>query len=342
MLIYTIFLIRNLLYLAICIQIVFPLILVQTIWVRLITSNHPIKTFKAHFGAQLTKSVTTYFPFSFVRFAESLKRPWGFDPKLIKDEDGFGYWIGSRKEKASKTIVYIHGGGFTIGYSTFQIEALAYLCKRLHNVNILSIDYPLAPEHPFPAALDYLTNVYRTLAKRGVSNIILMGDSGGGTLALTTLFNLVEIESRSIPIAVIGISPGVDIKVGKELRLSNDDHDLISGPFIHSCLSNYLQNNSSNNHLISPVSASDYFLKKVFSIGKRRKTPVKLLITLGGLEIIRDSIRDFAHRLKSLGVRELELVENPDMLHIYPLMPLLFGEDAYEGLDRIISFVNGL
>ena len=101
-----------------------------------------------------------------------------------------GEWINA-PETNSGVILYLHGGAYSLGSINIHREFVSRLA-RFTRTRCLAINYRLAPEHPFPAALDDATSTYRWLLKQGVdpSQIIIAGDSAGGNLTLATLLAL--------------------------------------------------------------------------------------------------------------------------------------------------------
>jgi acetyl esterase/lipase len=111
---------------------------------------------------------------------------------------------------ARGTILYLHGGSWVVGAPETAMALTAHLVLRT-GVTALSLDYRLAPEHPFPAAIDDVTAAYRALLDDGTdpATVVLAGDSAGGGLAITGLL-AARREGLPMPAAVITFSPSLD------------------------------------------------------------------------------------------------------------------------------------
>src|SRR5882757_793775 len=137
----------------------------------------------------------------------------------IRSEGPAGETIVPRGATPSRALLYFHGGGFFFG----SLQSHRHLVSRLAvaaGVTAVSIDYRLAPEHPFPAALDDAVAAYRWLLTQGSrpEDIALGGDSAGGGLALATLIYLRD-RGETLPAAAICISPSTDLaKEGASMR----------------------------------------------------------------------------------------------------------------------------
>src|SRR5215813_14038889 len=94
-------------------------------------------------------------------------------------------WVTVPESEPTRVILYFHGGGYSIGSAETHRDLVARLC-RAAGARALSVDYRLAPEHRFPAAVDDAVATYRWLLDQGVSSgaIVIVGDSAGGGLAL--------------------------------------------------------------------------------------------------------------------------------------------------------------
>ncbi|MGZ3525966.1 MAG: alpha/beta hydrolase, partial [Thermodesulfobacteriota bacterium] len=97
-----------------------------------------------------------------------------------------------------RVMLYLHGGGWVLG-SVYGYRPLTVALGKVTKMRVLSVNYRLAPEHPYPAALQDCTKAYQWLLRQGFqpSNIIIAGDSAGGNLTLTTILNL---RDKGIPL----------------------------------------------------------------------------------------------------------------------------------------------
>jgi acetyl esterase/lipase len=124
-------------------------------------------------------------------------------------------------------VLYFHGGGYVSG-SIKTHRALVGRIAKASKTKCLSVDYRLAPEHPFPAAVDDAVEVYHWLIKQGFapSKIVLAGDSAGGGLTISTLLRLRD-ENAPKPAAGICLSPWLDLEVTGESATHLADKDLM-------------------------------------------------------------------------------------------------------------------
>lgn len=128
-------------------------------------------------------------------------------------------WVEQSRKPASRVILYLHGGAYVVGAPRVYRELNARLALGAQ-ARVLAVDYRLAPEHPFPAALEDAVAVYRALLERGTaaSDIVIAGDSAGGGLSLACALRLRELE-LPLPAALLLFSPWTDLALsGDSLR----------------------------------------------------------------------------------------------------------------------------
>src|SRR6266542_6266813 len=119
--------------------------------------------------------------------------------------------VTARASQRDRHVLYLHGGGFVTGSSSLY-RHLTWRLAAAARARLLSVDYRLAPEHPFPAALEDAVAAYRWLLADGADarQIAVMGDSAGGALAFAMLLKLRD-EGLPLPAAAVGLSPWVDL-----------------------------------------------------------------------------------------------------------------------------------
>lgn len=119
-------------------------------------------------------------------------------------------WVEAEAGSAKRVVIYLHGGAYLIGSPDSHRAITTHLAREAEAV-VVAIDYRLAPEHPYPAALDDVLAVYAELLKEyGAGQIALVGDSAGGNLALISAIALRD-RGVSVPAAMALISPWVDM-----------------------------------------------------------------------------------------------------------------------------------
>src|SRR5438105_3214737 len=121
-------------------------------------------------------------------------------------------WVSVPNSDPSVVLYYLHGGGYVVGSLNTHRDLVSRLC-RAAGCRALNIDYRLAPEHPFPAAVEDAVAGYRWLLAQGVEpeRVIIAGDSAGGGLTVATLIALRDAGER-LPAAAVCISPWTDLE----------------------------------------------------------------------------------------------------------------------------------
>jgi acetyl esterase/lipase len=207
--------------------------------------------------------------------------------------------------EASKERIFFHlwGGGYIMG-SLLTRRWEPYLYSKTMNKHVLNVGYRLAPEHPYPAALDDSIKAYKWLLETDIDpkNIIICGESAGGGLTISTLLKLRELDI-ALPAAAIVLSPWVDLRAkSKSLKkFAKFEPELAIGVKVMSRL--YADKESLKNPFISPVYAELYDLPP-------------LLIQAGGIEVLRDESILLAERAKEAGV-EVTLEVYEEMTHVF-------------------------
>ena len=199
--------------------------------------------------------------------------------------------------------VFLHGGGYCIGSSrTTHRIGLANLSKTT-SCTIHSIDYRLAPSHPYPAALDDAIHAWKTIvADNPDSQIILGGDSAGGGLSLALMMRLRDEESR-LPDAAVLFSPWTDLTCSSQTYRTMAKADpMIPTTATNHCAGHYVPDSANRkNPYISPM------------FGDFTGLP-RTLILVGDREILLDDSRKVGEKAKAAGV-EIEVDIWPGMFH---------------------------
>lgn len=225
------------------------------------------------------------------------------------------------------TILYLHGGGFIAGRTQTYHNLAGRLAKSL-NAQVFLPDYPLAPEHPFPAAVDYCLALYRHLLeveKIDATKLIIMGDSAGGGLTFSTLLGI-KRDGVPQPRCSVALSPAVNIRADDASIDSNDAHDaMLSASMMRAIAAVYAQPDDWDNPLASPI-LGDF----------NGCTPV--LISSCAAECLYDSNKNMASRLRHQGVK-VRWLERFDLLHVWPIfVPWL--KEAREDVVKISAFIR--
>jgi acetyl esterase/lipase len=205
-----------------------------------------------------------------------------------------------------RVVLYLHGGGFTSGGPQYERALIGRLALEAHST-VIALDYRLAPEHPFPAALDDAVTAYQELLDDGYlpSEIALAGCSAGGGLAVSVLVAVTD-AGLPIPATVVAFSPWADLAATGASMTSNENQDvLISLEALAGNAANYAAGRDLTDPLLSPL-YGDYV------------NPPPTLLQVGGNEMMLDDSVRLAARLREAGgVVELNVV--PGMQHVFQL-----------------------
>ena len=221
------------------------------------------------------------------------------------------------------TMLYIHGGGFRLCAPDHYTGFASHIASAA-GVEVISIDYRLAPEHPFPAAISDAAAVFAALSQEKRDNLVIAGDSAGGGLA-ASLTRLV-VAQGVVPMGVILYSPWLDLTVTRPSFDENGATDpLFSKAAAVEAAEQYLQGHAAQDPLASPI------------FGEVEDFPPSL-ISVGAHEVLRDDSLAFAEKLKA-AQRDVELICTPHMQHVAPTRdPNLLG--AAESMAATLAFLS--
>ena len=228
-------------------------------------------------------------------------------------------WISTPESNPDKVILYLHGGGYISG-SLISHQDLVMRIGRASNSKVLLIDYRLAPEHPFPAALEDSIMVYKWLiTEKNISpkNIVIAGDSAGGGLTLCTLMKLRD-ENIPKPAAAVCLSPWTDLAItGNSIKKNYKIDPWLKPSELYFMAELYIGDNDPENPYISPL------------YGNFNSLP-PILIHVGSHEILLDDATRIAAKAKNEGV-DTTIEVWDEMLHVFQA----FADWAPEGQKAI-------
>lgn len=233
----------------------------------------------------------------------------------------------------NKIMIYLHGGGYVVGSPATHRSLVARLAKAC-SIRALSLDYRLAPEHPFPAALEDSLAVYHEIIDHGIppENIILAGDSAGAGLALTTLIALRD-DQHPLPAMALCISPWTDLALtGESIETCADIDPYISfeslqlnAHYLGDSGTQHKFNNDPRSPLISPLYADFTGLPP-------------LLIHVGTDEVLLSDSTRLAEQAKNAGV-DVTLKIWDDMWHDFHMWAPYLPE-ANQAIKEMAGFVT--
>jgi len=224
---------------------------------------------------------------------------------------------------ARGTMLYLHGGAFTIGSVDTHRELLGRLAKTTGR-RILAIEYRLAPEHPFPAALEDALASFRWLLEQGHESreLILAGDSAGGGLALSAVLALRDTK-EPLPAAVVCLSPWADLALeGSSIESRAEADIILSSGGLRRMAVLYAGGRDLKSPQLSPVYADFHGLPP-------------LLLQVGEDEILHDDCIRVAAKARDAGV-QVTLEIYPQMFHVFHMVPFL--AQTREALNSIRLF----
>jgi acetyl esterase/lipase len=235
-------------------------------------------------------------------------------------------WIVPADAPADKAILHFHGGGFRLGSIASHRDLIARIAEA-SRCRVLAINYRLAPEHRFPAALDDARVALDWLRGEGfrLDSIALVGDSAGGNLVLTTMLGLRDCGGP-LPAAGVLMSPWTDLAATGESYQSRSGADPIhQRSMILALAKNYLgEGGDAFNPLASPLYADLSGLPP-------------LLIQAGDRETVRDDATMLAAKAKAAGV-DADLQVFDGMIHVFQMFPEI--PQTAQAISAIAAFLR--
>jgi len=237
-------------------------------------------------------------------------------------------WLLPLDRRVETVIVHFHGGGYVSGSPLLHRMLTSHLVKTV-GARVLVPDYRLAPEHPFPAALEDALAVYHHLLDEGHDprNIIFSGDSAGGGLALAAVLSL-KSAGEPLPSAVILMSPWTDLELkNPSCKTLAEVEAILTVPVLREWAGLYARDTRLDDPLVSPVN------------GDYSGFP-PMLIQVGSDEILLDDSRLLALKARASGVR-VELSVYEGLWHVWQILGSLVPENEASFLE-ITRFIESL
>ena len=234
-------------------------------------------------------------------------------------------WIEPPNVQQHRVILFLHGGLYCMGSPATHRGLVARLCEASSARGLL-VDYRLAPEHKFPAAIEDALDAYQWLLGQGIDpkSMVIAGDSSGGGLAISTCMALRD-ASASLPAAIIAMSPWTDLAITgwSALTLAKQDATMTMEK-LGLMARHYLQGKSPTQALASPL------------YGDFRGLP-PMVVHVGSNEILRDDSTRLTQKAEAAGVDiSVEVWDGmPHAFQLYPFLP-----EAKGSIARLGSFVK--
>lgn len=266
---------------------------------------------------RLSATLSTRLPLSVQRRAVDAPRP---DTAVVKQTritevsaGGVrGAWFERPESRRDRAVVYLHGGGYSVGGLRSHRDLIARLCSEV-GARVLGLEYRLAPEHPFPAQLEDSLAALDWLAEQGLpaSRVALAGESAGGGLTLSTLVELRD-RGRELPASAALLSPWVDLEGGRASYRENRRWDFVTPRAIEAYTRRFVPRDRRRHPLAAPLHA------------ELRGLP-PILVQVGEVESLRDEGVELAARLEAAGC-DATLEIWPDMIHAFQVFAPMLDE----------------
>lgn len=274
---------------------------------------------------RVSADLSTRLPLSVQRHAVDGPRP---DTDVVKETTMTpvraggvpGFWFSRPDSRVDRAVIYLHGGGYSVGSVRSHRDLIARLC-RATGTRVLALDYRLAPEHPFPAQLDDSLAAFRWLVEGGTAerHIAIAGESAGAGLTLSTLLALRD-RGHALPAAAALVSPWVDLDGGRASYRENRHWDFVTPRAIEAYARRFVPRSSRRLPLASPIHAELHGLPPT-------------LIQVGQVESLRDEGIALADKIRAAG-GDVELEVWDDMIHAFHVFAPMLREarDAIDGI----------
>ena len=233
-----------------------------------------------------------------------------------------GEWV-EKAGPGAPVLLFLHGGGYIACSSVTHRPITVFYAQQ--GFRVFAPDYRLAPEHPFPAAVDDAVAVWRALLVSGVPRAVVSGESAGGGLCLSLMLALRD-AGLPLPAAAALFSPWTDLTCsGDSIRTNHRRCAMLTGPGMLLAAGDYLASSDPRNPIASPLFADLTGLPP-------------LLLHVGGNEVLLDDSTRLADRARAAGV-PADLRIFPVVAHAWQLTPALVPE-ARESLTAASAFLH--
>ena len=236
-------------------------------------------------------------------------------------------WVKVNRPHAKKNVIlYCHGGGFTTGSTKYARTVTSKLALAT-SMEVLVFDYRLAPEYPYPAALEDAVKAwdYLMLQGYGAEDVIVAGDSAGGNMALTLLLKLKD-EKRMLPKGLVLFSPWTDLTcIGASLKEREVVDPVLTPEYLYRIREDYAKGQNYEEPYLSPL------------FGDLKGFP-PTYIQVGENEILYSDAERLYEKLCEENV--MARIDRFDkMWHVFQMSPV---KTAQEAINKCAEFVFGL
>lgn len=255
--------------------------------------------------------------------------------KLSLDSLPIEILFSNKNINSDKIIIQFHGGAFLFRYNNIY-RKVAYKYATISNAKVVSIDYHTVPYHPFPQVLDDAIKVWTYVINEGYKpeNIIIVGDSAGGNIALSLTIYLRD-NNMALPNSLILLSPWADLTLKGKSYQYNLYNDPLFGikkkekqsiiTIMHNLIKAYANNYELTNKYLSPVYDDFHSFPNI-------------LLIVGTLEMLESDAITIYDKAKAANVN-VQLLKYLGMFHVFPLLFNLIPESKH-AWNKINSFIN--
>ena len=259
----------------------------------------------------------------------ALAIPPGYAVESLRNDEGLIFDVANLSPapalEPSVIVLYLHGGGYLFGSPQTHRQVLIAMAKAFQ-APAYGLDYRLAPEHPFPAAVEDAAQAYQwLLARHPRAQIVLAGDSAGAGLAIATAVGVRDAGWKP-PRAIVGFSPYSDLAVtGASVEANAKSCAMFTPRSIREAAALYLSGADARDPRASPLYADLAGLPPMLLFASRRET-------------LRDDTLRLADRATAAGVR-VQLIVRDRLPHVWPVFVTLLPE-AREAFATVTAFAR--
>jgi epsilon-lactone hydrolase len=261
----------------------------------------------------------------------ALAIPPGFSVENLRSEQGLEFDVAdlsrASPNRPAVIVLYLHGGGYLFGSPKTHRQVLIAMAKAF-KAPAYGLDYRLAPEHPFPAAVEDAAKAYQwLLTQHPEADIVLAGDSAGAGLAIATAVGVRDAGIK-LPRAIVAFSPYSDLAVtGASVEANAKSCAMFTPRGIREAAEMYLAGADARDPRASPLYADLAGLPPMLLFASRH-------------EILRDDTLRLAERASAAGVK-VELVVRDRLPHVWPVFVTLLPE-ARDAFATVSAFARGI
>lgn len=244
--------------------------------------------------------------------------------KPYKSKSFKGEWITTPESREKKILLYFHGGGFIFNFTPHHRDYISRLA-RAAKLSAFSLDYSLAPENPFPVAVNEAMAAYKWLLKSyKPQDIVIMGDSAGGALTLS-LLQMIRRDKLPMPACAIAIAPPTDATLESYKKYANPNDYIIKDDNLDFFIDLYFAKTPHNDPVASPL------------FGEYKGLP-PILIHIDKSEMLYGDAVALINKAKTAGV-DAELYVEKDLWHVWHIFARYIPE-GQKAIDNIGKFIS--